>query len=93
METLFAKNSNIRIDVVSFRAIVGAKMDNTLTLKPSAIDVVRRTLKNLKRIGSPRQQLEASAIEQVLAAHFEQPEVVSFAREESPPPERAQPGK
>lgn len=52
---------------------------------PTAREVVKRTLKNLRRIGSPEQQREAAELEQLLDA-TQPAEAVSFARQEGEPP-------
>jgi len=47
------------------------------TTEPTALDVVRKTLTNLKKIGSPAQQREALEIERRLE---DQANAVNFAR-------------
>ena len=49
---------------------------------PTARDVVKRTLSNLKKIGTEEQRAEAIEIEKLLDQS--QAEAVSFAREEEP---------
>jgi hypothetical protein len=51
-------------------------MNNTAT-QPTALDVVKKTLHNLKKIGTPAQQREAEEIERRLE---DQAMAVNFAR-------------
>lgn len=60
-------------------------MDNKVAkTTPATRVIVGRLLGTLKRVGTVEQQREADEIENLLSAYFSQPEVVNFAREETP---------
>jgi len=48
-----------------------------------ARQIVGRVLVTLQRVGTDAQKQQAKEIEDVLVAHYSQPEVVNFAREET----------